>query len=146
MVTADDAEARLLAQALNHIAGTEDIGLRAEALRSILESIPQGEILVLLPETAESLEQLVSVGEEDLSEHLRAWNQAQSARLKHMTFQLAADQLAVVNRALERSMADATAAVEEASNPNRRGNALYHLSRAYLETLEEPTAAYTRGV
>ncbi len=146
VVSAVDAEARLLAQALNQIAGTEDIGLRAEVLRSILESTPQAEILALLPETAESLQQLVSVGEEDLSEHLRAWNQAQSARLKHMTFQLTADQLAVVNRALDYSMVHATAAAEEASNPNQRGNALYHLSRAYLQTLEEPAAAYTRCI
>ena len=135
VVSADDAEARLLAQALNHIAGTEDIGLRAEVLRSILESIPQAEILALLPETAENLKQSVSVGEEDLSEHLRAWNQAQSARLKHMTFQLTEEQLAVVNRALERSMAHATAAGDGVGNPSQRGNALYHLSRAYLETL-----------
>ncbi len=134
-MAADDAEARLLAQALNDVAGTEDIGLRAETLRCILESVPQAEILALLPETAESLEQLVSIGEEDLSEHLRAWNQAQSARLKHMTFQLTADQLEVVNRALDHSMVHATAAAEEASNPNQRGNALFHLSRAYLETL-----------
>ena len=146
VVTADDAEARLLAQALNHIAGTEDIGLRAETLRSILESVPQAEILSLLPETAESLEQLVSIGEEDLSEHLRAWNRAQSARLKHMTFQLTEEQLTVVNRALERSMADAPAAGDGVGNPNQRGNALYHLSRAYLQTLEEPAAAYTRSV
>ena len=145
VVTADDAEARLLAQALNHIAGTEDIGLRAETLRSILESVPQAEILSLLPETAESLEQLVSIGEEDLSEHLRAWNQAQSARLKHMTFQLTAEQLAVVTRALDHSMVHATAAMEEVSNPNQRGNALYHLSSAYLESVEEPAAAYTRA-
>ncbi len=74
VVSADDAEARLLAQALNHIAGTEDIGLRAETLRRILESLSQDEVLALLPETAESLEQLTSMGEEDLSEHLRAWN------------------------------------------------------------------------
>ena len=109
-------------------------------LRSI---VPQAEILALLPETAESLEQLVSI-EEDLSEHLRAWNRAQSARLKHLTFQLTAEQLGVVNRALDHSMVHVTAAAEEVSNPNQRGNALYHLSRAYLETLEEPTAAYTR--
>jgi len=146
VVTADDAEARLLAQALNHIAGTENPGLRAEVLRSILESIPQTEILALLPETAEGLDELVSIGEEGLSERLRAWNQAQSARLKHMTFQLTADQLEVVNRALERSMADATVAADGVSNPNQRGNALYHLSRAYLQTLEEPAAAYTRCI
>ncbi len=88
--------------------------------------------------------QLISIGEEDLSEHLRAWNRAQSARLRHLTFQLTADQLTVVNRALDQSMADAPAAGDGVRNPNQRGNALYHLSRAYLETLEEPTAAYTR--
>jgi len=146
VVSADDAEARLLAQALNQIAGTEDLGLRAEVLRSILESVPQGEILALLPETAESLEQLVSVGEEDLSEHLRAWNRAQSARLRHLTFQLTADQLATVNRALDHSMADAPAAGDGVHNPNQRGNALYHLCLAYLEILEEPAAAYTRCI
>ena len=62
-----------------------------------------------------------------------------------MTFQLTADQLAVVNRALDYSMVHATAAGDGVPNPNQRGNALYHLSRAYLETLEEPTAAYTRA-
>ena len=146
VVTADDAEARLLAQALNHIAGAEDIGLRAETLRTVLESVPQTEILALLPETAESLEQLVTIGEEDLSEHLRAWNRAQSARLRHLTFQLTADQLATVNRALERAMADALAAGDGVHNPNQRGNALYHLCLAYLEILEEPAAAYTRCI
>ena len=62
-----------------------------------------------------------------------------------MTFQLTADQLTVVNRALDRSMADATAAGCGVCNPNQRGNALYQLSRTYLETPEEPTAAYTRA-
>ena len=107
IVTADHAKARLLAQALNNIVGTEDLGLRAGTHRSILESVPQEEVLTLLPETAASLGELASLGEEDLSRHLQACNLAQSARLKHLTFHLAADQLAVVNRALERSMTDA---------------------------------------
>ena len=49
VVAADHTEARLLAQALNHIAGTEDFGLRAEVLRSVLEALPQQEVLALLP-------------------------------------------------------------------------------------------------
>ena len=40
VVTADDAEARLLGQALNHIAGSDNLGLRAQVLREILESTP----------------------------------------------------------------------------------------------------------
>jgi len=77
---------------------------------------------------------------EDLSEHLRAWNRAQSARLKHMTFQLTADQLAVVDRALEYSAVHTVAAAEEAGNPNRRGNALHHLCHAYLDLVDRAGA------
>ena len=141
-VDADDTEARLLAQALNHIAGQDDPGLRAEALRSILESVPQEVVLALLPETAESLGELVSLGEEDLAQRLRAWQTAQSARLKHLTFQLTEDELPVVRRALESSMTDVTIAPDEVRNPNRRGNALFHLCRAYLEQVGAYTPEY----
>jgi ParB family chromosome partitioning protein len=41
VVTADDAEARLLSQALNHIAGGDNLGLRAQVLREVLESTPK---------------------------------------------------------------------------------------------------------
>ncbi len=40
VIEADDAGARLLGQALNHIAGSDNLGLRAEVLRDVLESMP----------------------------------------------------------------------------------------------------------
>ena len=44
IVQVDDAEARLLAQALNRIQGQDDLGLRAEALRHVLETMPREEV------------------------------------------------------------------------------------------------------
>ncbi len=41
LVQADDTDARLLAQALNHIAGQDDLGLRAEVMRHLLSVLPQ---------------------------------------------------------------------------------------------------------
>ena len=46
---ADDGEARLLSQALNHIAGQDNPGLRGEVLRRIMESTPGREVAELLP-------------------------------------------------------------------------------------------------
>jgi ParB family transcriptional regulator, chromosome partitioning protein len=55
IVEANDAHARLLAQALNRIQGQDDLGLQAELIKEVLESLPQEEVLQLLPETAQSL-------------------------------------------------------------------------------------------
>ena len=98
IVEADDAEARLLAQVLNHVHGDDDLGLRAENFRHILETHSQEEVLAILPETAESLKALVSLGEADLSQHLQAWQAAQAARLRHMTIQLLPTQLEGLGR------------------------------------------------
>ena len=38
------AEARLLSQALNHIQGDDDLGLRAELLREVLSELPQDQV------------------------------------------------------------------------------------------------------
>lgn len=58
VVNLNDPQAKLLAQALNRIEGQDDIGLKAELLRSILKELPQEAVLELLPETAESLQAL----------------------------------------------------------------------------------------
>ena len=130
VVDADDAEARLLAQALNRIQGEDDIGLRAESLRCILDNLSHEEVLSILPETTESLNELASLGTANLSEHLQAWQEAQAARLKHLTFQLTPDQLELVEEALERTMDGAT---KPDANPNRRGNALFNLCKMFLQ-------------
>ena len=130
VVEADDAEARLLAQALNRIQGEDDIGLRAESLRCILADLSHEEVLSVLPETTESLNELATLGTANISEHLQAWQEAQAARLKHLTFQLTPVQLEVVEEALGRTMDGAT---KSNANPNRRGNALFNLCKVFLQ-------------
>ncbi|MBI4235866.1 MAG: ParB N-terminal domain-containing protein [Chloroflexi bacterium] len=131
VVHLDDGRARLLAQALNHIRGEDDLGLRAELLRQVMEAVPQEEVLALLPETAQSLGALASLGQEDMADYLLAWQQAQAARLKHLTLQFTPGQLEVVEEALARWMPLARQNPE--GNPNVRGTALYLMCRAYLE-------------
>ena len=130
IVELDDSQARLLAQVLNRVQGEDDLGLQVELVREVLKTIPQSDVLSLLPESAASLAALSSLGADDLAEHLRAWQQAQAARLQHMIFQLTHKQVDVVMEALERVIAGVT---KDGSNPNRRGNALYELCRDYLE-------------
>ena len=145
IVEADDTESRLLSQALNRIQGEDDLGLRADALRQILSAMPQSEVLSILPESAESLQSLVSLGQVDMAEHIRAWQQAQSARLKHLTFQLTNSQFELVEEALSKTLPDkprvfdglsgesaVASSAEDDSSPNRRGIALSEICRLYL--------------
>ncbi len=130
VIQADDAGARLLGQALNHIAGSDNLGLRAEVLRDVLESMPQEDVMALLPETAASLQALTSIGKQSIAQALQQWEQAQKARLHHLAFQLTDAQLEVVEEALHSLMP--TVAIQPES-PNKRGGALYLLCRDYLE-------------
>ena len=128
---ADDAEARLLSQALNRVQGEDDPGRRAELLRDLLKRLPQEEVLKLLPETASGLQALASLGQQDIAGYLQSWRQSQSARLKHLTFQFSPSQLEVIEKALAQVMPQAKDAATD--NPNLRGNALYILCQHYLE-------------
>ena len=126
----EDAGARLLAQALNRIEGTDDLALKAELVSEVLKRIPQEDVVRLLPETAASLQSLAALGEADLSLHLEAWERGRAARLNHMIFQLTQSQLQVVEEALDHILPEAKMA--KGDSPNTRGTALYLLSRAYL--------------
>jgi ParB family chromosome partitioning protein len=137
VVEADDANARLLAQALNHIQGQDDLGLQAELIKEVLQSLPQEAVLSLLPETAQSLQALASLGQETMAHYLKNWQQAQSARLKHLQFQLTPIQLEVVEEALTQALPQAKA--EQGDSPNARGTALYLLCQAYLEQQRRPS-------
>ena len=130
VIKADDAEARLLGQALNHIAGNDNLGLRAEVLREILDSKSQEEVLGLLPETAASLQSLTSIGQQSIAQALQHWEQAQRARLRHLSFQLTDAQLQVVEEVIQQLL---PLAVERRESPNHRGTALYLLCLGYLE-------------
>src|ERR687892_124688 len=130
VVELDDAHARLLSQALNRIAGEDDLGLRADLLQQVLEELPQSEVLKLLPETADSLQAFAPLGQQDLAGYLQNYQQAQVARLKHLTFQFTPPQLEVIEEALARVLPRASDA--GTGNPNPRGNALYLLCLGYL--------------
>ena len=131
VVDLNDAHARLLAQALNRIEGEDDLLLRAELVKKALESVSAEDILSILPETAQSLRDISSLGQADLAQHLQAWEEAQAARLKHMQLQFTSHQVEVVREAVNRILPQ----VRESSweNPNSRGNAIFLLSKFYLE-------------
>jgi ParB family chromosome partitioning protein len=134
VVTVDDAHARLLADALNHIKGEDDLGLRAEMMRKVLASVPEKDVLALLPETVESLQSLASLGTTTLADSLREWQQGRGSRLHRLGFQLTGPQLAMVNEALSRLMARAVRAAGD--SPNLRGTALYLLCKDSIEGKE----------
>ena len=131
VVNADGAEARLLSQCLNRIAGEDELGSKAELIRELLRSLPEEEVTKLLPETTESLSALASLGQEDMASHLLAWQEAQKARLKHLQFQLTPVQLDVVEEALARLIPEAKPASSD--SPNMRGTELYLLCQRLLE-------------
>ena len=127
----NDAEAKLLAQALNRIEGDDDLGLKAELVKEILKTLPQREVLSILPESMDSLEALASLGQESLADQLNAWQKAQKARLHHLTLQLTSEQLELVEGALNRARLDNAT---ENLGPNRRGTALTDICRQYLRS------------
>ena len=137
VVDLEDAEARLLSQALNRIHGEDDLGLRANLVREVLETQSQEEVLRLLPETAESLASLVSLGQEDMASYLEAWELAQATRLKHIQFQLLPGQLEMVEAALTKLLPEARNL--QSDSPNERGVALFLLCKRFLELEEAST-------
>lgn len=131
VVDLGDADAMLLAEALNTIKGNDDLGIKAALLKKVLATVPEDRILSLLPETAKSLQALSIMGQDDLAQHLEAWQKAQAARLRHLQLQLTREQLEVVEKALDLVMARAKYSAD--SNPNIRGTAVYLLAKFYLE-------------
>jgi len=131
IVELDNSRAMLLAQALNGIRGEDDQALKGALLKEILSSVPEDEILSLLPETTESLKSLSLINEMDLAEHLKAWEETQAARLRHMQLQFTDKQLATVEEAV--SLMTHEAKKDGFDNPNTRGNAVFLLCKFYLE-------------
>jgi ParB family chromosome partitioning protein len=131
IVQLNDADAALLAQALNHIHGEDDLGLRAATIQKILESISPEDVLSVLPDTAIGLKSLASLGQQSPEEYLTHWQQEQPARLKHLQFQLTGDQLGVVEAALQQLLPQAKTG--HFNNPNPRSNALFLLCKSFIE-------------
>lgn len=131
VVEIDDAAARLLAQAMNDLHGEDDLAAKGEILKTVLETVPQDDVLSLLPETVESLKALTSITRADMAQHLLAWQGAQAARLRHVQLQLTDKQLEVVEEAVALMMPSAAGLQDD--NPNLRSRAIYLLCRYYLE-------------
>jgi len=131
VIEVNEAHARLLSQALNHIHGQDDLGLRAETVRRVLETISQEEVLALLPETASGLNALSSLGDDTIADCLERWERARNVKLKHMQFQFTPNQLDVIEEAMAQVLP--VAKQEHRDSPNIRSTALYLLCKDYLK-------------
>ena len=131
LVEADDAHARLLSQALNHIAGQDNPALRADLLKKVLEELPLDRVLELLPETPKTLQSIMAATPETIAARLQQWEEARAVRLKHLTFHLTEAQLTTVLEALQRAAGED--ADQESGNPNERANALIGICQIYLD-------------
>ena len=134
VVEVNEAEAKLLAQTLNSLHGSDDLGLKAELVSHILAAIPKEEVLALLPETAERLRGLSNLNAETITQNLLNWQASQKAKLRHFTCQLTQDQLATVERALGRLMVQARSM--QTDNPNLKSASLYLLAQNFLDSEE----------
>ena len=137
VVETDDAESRLLAQALNRITGSDDPEKRQASLDLIFEKIPKGEVLELLPEAVLAIEEAISFEPSSLIDHLETYEESRKAKLRHFSARLTDDQLTIVDRAVAHAREHAAA---DDRNPNRTGNALFHICEKYLSAIQAPIA------
>jgi ParB family chromosome partitioning protein len=131
----DDSHARLLTQALNRVQGEDDLGLKAESMKKILESLSQQEVMEILPDSFASLNALQTLNTDNIADRLMNWESNRHARLKHMGFQLTLDQQQVVQQALNLMTPKAKASNSE--SPNINGTALYLICKDFIENKGE---------
>ncbi len=134
-VHADDTQARLLTQALNAIHGEDDLNRKAALVKEILTAMPAEEVSAILPETADALRGLASIGQTSpaaLGDQLAAWSEAQQARAAvklHVTsFPFSDQQKDIVEEAVARALPRVTGT----EAPNRRALALVEVCRDWL--------------
>jgi ParB family transcriptional regulator, chromosome partitioning protein len=131
IVDINDAQARLLAQALNHVHGDDDLGLRAELIREVMQVLPEEEVLAVLPDTMDGLKGMVSMRRETMAGYLQNWQKAQAVRLRNLVFKLTPEQLQCVEKALEQVLPDARR--QQGVSPNARSTALYLICKSFLD-------------
>ena len=131
IVDLDDAHARLLAQVLNHTHGSDDLGLRAELLREVLQVMPEQEVMSVLPDSVAGLSGIGAINQEALAVYLQNWEKARAVRLRNLLFKLTPDQLETVEAAVARILPEAR--LQPGINPNTRGTALYLLCKSFLD-------------
>src|SRR5208283_3846386 len=131
IVDLDDGHARLLAQVLNHTHGSDDLGLRAQLLREVLQVVPEQEVMSVLPGTVAGLSGIGAINHETLAGYLQNWEKARAARLRNLLFKLTPDQLQTVEAAVAQILPEAR--LQPGINPNTRGTALYLLCKSFLD-------------
>ena len=131
IVNLDDAHVRLFAQALNHIHGDDDLGLRAELIREVLKTIPEQEVLTVLPDTMVGLKGMATLGQEAVAGYLQNWEKARAVRLRNLLFKLTSEQLPTIETAIDQMLPEARR--RQGISPNSRGTALYLICQSYLE-------------
>jgi ParB family chromosome partitioning protein len=131
IVDLDNAHARLLAQVLNHTHGSDDLGLRAELLREVLQVIPEQEVMSVLPDALAGLSGIGAIGRETVAAYLQNWEKTRAARLRNLLFKLTPDQLQTVEAAVAQMLPEAR--LQPGINPNTRGTALYLLCKSFLD-------------
>jgi len=131
IVDVDDAHARLLAQALNHIHGDDDLGLRAELIREVMQVIPEDEVLSILPDTLSGLKGMASLGQETMAGYLQNWEKARAVRLRNLIFKLTEEQLQTVETAIQQILPEAKR--QQGISPNARSTGLYLICRYFID-------------
>ena len=131
IVNLDNAHARLFAQALNHIHGDDDLGLHAELIREVLKTIPEQEVLAILPDTMVGLKGMATFGKETMAGYLQNWEKARAVRLRNLLFKLTSEQLPTIETAIDQMLPEARR--RQGISPNSRGTALYLICQSYLE-------------
>jgi len=130
IVEVNDAQARLLAQALNHVHGDDDLGLRAELIRGVMNVLPEDEVLAILPDTIHGLKGMASMGQETVAGYLQTWEKARAARLRNLIFRLTQEQLQTVEAAIDYILPEAKR--QQGISPNARGTALYLICKSFV--------------
>lgn len=134
-VQVDDASARLLAQALNAVHGQDDLNKKASLVRDLLATMPEAQVLAILPDTAQALRGLAALGQPGagLAENLSAWATAEAARAKAklhvISFPFSDEQKAAIEDAIATALA--LPAVARYDGPNRRAAALVHIAQEW---------------
>jgi len=131
VVDVDDAHARLLAQTLNHIHGDDDLGLRAELIREVLQVLPEEEVLAVLPDTMDGLKCMANWGHETMAGYLQNWEKARAVRLRNLIFKMTQEQLQSVEKAIDLKLPEAKR--QQGISPNARGTALYLICKSFLD-------------
>ena len=132
----DDAQARLLAQALNTVHGEDDINRKADLVRHLLDHLSEEDVLNILPDTADALRSLAALADtssDAVAIQLQAWEKARAARLTRTAFPFSPHQREVVEKAITRALPQ----VKEPDMPNRRAMALTAICRDWLDGLSD---------